>query len=563
MEEAPKSRGEEAQEIFAEFVQNRGTHASSEFVEWVKRYPDLEEDLHALNGALRQIEPHLPTGAVGEFDEGGDSLDLEGELEVGEELGRGGYGRVHRAFDPVLHREVALKVLSAGANVSTRLRRRFIEEARVLASLDHPNIVRIHSVVQHEGDVQLSLELVSGRTLQEIVDQDGPFSTTEAACIGVDLCSALAAIHGSGLAHLDIKPGNVMRSEGGRIVLLDFGFARPAEEEAEAPLGGTPPFMSPEHFERPIQIGSRSDIYSLGVLLYWIVAGRYPYDFDDLAGLRENILAGNALPLLDVRPGVDRDFAIVIERAMARNEEDRFASVGELERALRSLLDRGAGSRSRSTWPRRTAILAGLVSLPLLFLGGRQWLSADSLQVEARFFRVTPAADEELFEDAQVELGDKIFLTARSETPFYLYVFNEDVSGHCFTLYPVEDQVMLPAGELLRFPNEHPGSNWEATVPAEGAEHLFVLASRRPNRLATELLELIPAVDLGEPSPRVVDFADEDFLGLARGFGRQNKGAGADRLRRFDSLEEVFREYEDQIRASEDVVLYHLRLESP
>jgi len=536
MTAGPESKGERAEEIFAEFIRNRGALGSSEFAEWVKRFPDYEEELRALHDALRRIEPHLPESP--EEAASDESLELEREHEVLEELGRGAYGCVYRARDPVLERDVALKVLGSEVGLSQRMRRRFLEEARVLARLDHPGIVRIHSIEPSEGAIRLSLELVSGRTLKQIVEEDGPFSAAEAARIGVELCSALAAIHGAGLVHLDVKPGNVMRSEGGRIVLLDFGFARPTEGEVEAPLGGTPPFMSPECFERPERVGPRSDVYSLGVLLYWIASGRYPFDFEDLGGLRERILAGDALPLLDARADLDPSFVAVVERAMARDEAERFATAGEVERALRGLSGGVGGLTPAPRFSRRAGLAAGGVAAAgLIYAGFKTWVGAAGLDVDARFFRIRDEKTEELHEGSQLRLRDDIYLMVQANTSLYVYVFNMDNMGFVWTLFPDDDSHPLAAGKAHRLPRGNDG-RWTVSSPSGGREQFLVVASKQPNTHAETYASTFPRPERFEDGVRVVDVNPED---LPRGVGEKHSSSRKSIAGRFEDLGDIQR----------------------
>ncbi len=255
--------------------------------------------------------------------------------ELREELGRGSYARVWLALDRTLGREVALKLIDDDRPLSLHSRERFLAEARVLAALDHPNIVRVHSVGESDGRLFICLERVVGKTLSEVVAQNGPSSPREAAQIGIDLCRALAELHQKGLVHRDLKPSNVMRATGGRIVLLDFGFARSHADRTAS--GGTPRFMAPEQFDARGEVGPRSDLYALGVMLYWLVTNRYPHEAESFESLREAVLAGAHVPLTDRLPTVPAKFAAIVERALAP-ANTRFESAGAFERALRDFL---------------------------------------------------------------------------------------------------------------------------------------------------------------------------------------------------------------------------------
>ncbi|MCC6406327.1 MAG: serine/threonine protein kinase [Planctomycetes bacterium] len=266
-------------------------------------------------------------------------------FELREEIGRGSYARVWSALDLKLGREVALKVVDDERPLSLSSRERFLAEARVLASLDHPNIVRVHSVGESQGRLYICLERVQGKTLADVVRATGPKSAAEAAQLGLDLCRALAALHQKGLVHRDLKPSNVMRATGGRVVLLDFGFARSTSDGPGSP-GGTPRFMAPEQFDAAAEVGPKADLYALGVLLYWLVSDRYPYEASDFESLRAAVLSGRSVPLADRNPNLPSAFVRIVERALAP-EAGRFATAGELERALRAFLSGAESAAAR------------------------------------------------------------------------------------------------------------------------------------------------------------------------------------------------------------------------
>src|SRR5499427_4488512 len=195
-----------------------------------------------------------------------------GLLECRRKIAGGRFGTVHLAWDPALEREVALKVLQAAGRSHI-----VIQEGRLLARVRHPNVVTVYGIDEYEGTVGLWMEWVEGLTLTQVLTARGLLGGHEAALIGVDVCRALAAVHKAGLLHRDIKAQNVMREAGGRVVLMDFGAGEVRNEAASAePRAiGTPLYLAPELFEgKPATIAS--DIYSLGVLLYHLMTGRYP-----------------------------------------------------------------------------------------------------------------------------------------------------------------------------------------------------------------------------------------------------------------------------------------------
>ncbi len=309
----------------------------------------LMKRIHAEDGDFLDAEP-------------GESVStIETGFEIKGELGRGAYSTVYGAVDRLLGREVALKVLDRETPLTEQDRSRFIREARTLASLDHPNIVRMLSVDQDGEDLRLCLEKVEGRTLAEIVDQEGPFPVEEAVRIGVSLCRALALLHSKGLIHRDLKPTNVMITDEGRVVLLDFGLAHsigPADLKRRRGMTGTPLVMAPEQFIPGSLMEPRVDIYALGVLLYWMVSGDFPFEANDYHELRRKVLEGAPVPLEKRCAGLPALFTDAVTRAMSVDAGGRFFSAGEFEQALAPV----AGMPSRAG---RARLLIGLAALCL------------------------------------------------------------------------------------------------------------------------------------------------------------------------------------------------------
>ncbi len=258
-----------------------------------------------------------------------------GPLSLRGRLGSGSFGEVYRAYDPRLDREVALKLRRPDADARASARH-FVSEARRMARVRHPHVESIFGVATHEGRVGLWCELIRGETLEQWLSRHGTLSAREAAAIGADLCGALAAVHHAGLVHGDVTTRNVMREEGGRIVLMDFGAAserRPVWGDGPAFVRfGTPVSTAPELL-RGESPSPASDIYAVGLLLYRLVTRRYPREAP--AGLEgSGATAPPLVPLLDVRPDLPAAFADVIERALADDPRDRPHSAGDLGRTL-------------------------------------------------------------------------------------------------------------------------------------------------------------------------------------------------------------------------------------
>jgi serine/threonine protein kinase len=261
-----------------------------------------------------------------------------GNLRIRGPLGAGEYGEVYRAFDPGLRKEVALKLWDRTAKPHTI--EVLLEEARALARVRHPNVLLVLGADVIDGQVGMWTELLEGATLEQLLAELGPGHWREIVVYGIDLCRALSAVHAVGLVHRDVKAANVMRERGGRIVLMDFGSASAyaagaSEAKPPSPGGvqGTPLAMAPEVLRKE-PASPASDLYSLGVLIYRLVAGRYPVHADTLEEL-ESALARGPLPSLrSVRPDVPPEFSEAIDRALDRDPARRFASAVEMERAL-------------------------------------------------------------------------------------------------------------------------------------------------------------------------------------------------------------------------------------
>jgi serine/threonine-protein kinase len=258
-----------------------------------------------------------------------------GRFRVLAPLGSGAYGEVHRAQDIELDREVALKLLKPSRSDRDHTLR-LLEEARMLAQVRHPNVASVYGVGEHDGRVGFWMELVRGATLEELLRTQGPRGAGEAALVGRDLCRALAAVHGAGLVHGDVKTSNVMRETGGRIVLMDFGAGGCRGRENGRAMG-TPPYTAPE-VRSGNAASALSDIYSLGVVLFRLVTAAYPgkaVSFGDLAEPQEY---GPALSLQDLRPELPDVFVSVVEQAIASEPGERPQTAGTLHAALCGVL---------------------------------------------------------------------------------------------------------------------------------------------------------------------------------------------------------------------------------
>ena len=243
------------------------------------------------------------------------------------EIGSGGFGTVYSAMNPVLQTRVALKLYHA--HRSERPKEELLGEARKLARVRHPNVVVVHGAEEIDGRVGVWMELVEGKTLEAEVRNGVKLDAVAAADVGIALCHALEAVHAAGIVHGDIKAQNVMRGSDGRIVLMDFGAARfrePSALEANETRAGTPAYMAPElfryHGDRLAEPTFQSDVYAVGVLLFYLVTGKHPVKGRTIDEIRNAHERGEQMRLLaDERPDLPEDFAVAVEQALARTPD--------------------------------------------------------------------------------------------------------------------------------------------------------------------------------------------------------------------------------------------------
>jgi serine/threonine-protein kinase len=307
-----------------------------------------------LHPAHHSATPHAHTPLGDSLSQTPSEIGRWGGLVLIEEVGQGSFGRVYRAHDPQLDRPVAVKLLRSVFSADELLKSRLLREGRTLASVRHPNVVTVYGAGEHEGRLGLWMEFIRGLTLEQMLSSHGPFSAAEAGIVGYELCGALAAVHGAGLVHRDVKAQNVMREEGGRLILMDFG-AGQKRSEASSALGrvvGTPVYLAPEMLSGA-EATSAGDIYSLGVLLYHLVTNDFPVKGDTVGDLVLAHARGQVTPLQDVRPNLPRSFVRVVERAIDPDPSKRFDSAGRMGAAFGRI---HASSVNEATVPRlRTA----------------------------------------------------------------------------------------------------------------------------------------------------------------------------------------------------------------
>jgi serine/threonine-protein kinase len=280
-------------------------------------------------------QPETQSAAIPQTDQ--PSHTTWGDLTLIEEIGRGAFGTVFRAHDRQLDRPVALKLLRAESSKKGSVALQLLREGRVLAQVRHPNVVTVYKAEKHGGRIGLLMEFIHGLTLEQMLTAHGPFSAGEAVLIGRDVCNALAAVHFAGLVHRDVKAQNIMREQGGRLVLMDFGAGGQLNAGNKRRLRGTPLYIAPEVLKGG-ESTVRSDIFAVGVLLYHLVTGEFPVKGGSLDTLRRAYTDRRVAQLKEVRPDLPAAFVRVVEKAIRLNPAQRFASANQMESALARVL---------------------------------------------------------------------------------------------------------------------------------------------------------------------------------------------------------------------------------
>ena len=325
-----------------------------------------------------------------------------GTYRILEKIGAGGMGTVYLAKDARLGRRVALKLLPAQFARDEELVRRFEQEARAASALNHPNIITVHEIGEERGRLFIVTEFVEGKTLRERM-WDGRFSMTEALDVCAQVAGALQKAHAAGVIHRDVKPENIMLDEEGHVKVLDFGIAKQVAPnpsvDTEAPTSarvntasgivlGTTAYMSPEQV-RGHELDGRSDVWSLGCVLYEMLTARAPFEEKNFGDLVVAILHSDPPSLTDLAPEVPADVAVLVARALAKRREDRFESAKAFREELRRvarLLDLRADTQHD---PLRTAAPDALTTVSPLSQSQRGESPSRAPSVDGRKYQTT------------------------------------------------------------------------------------------------------------------------------------------------------------------------------
>ncbi|HVX13697.1 MAG TPA: serine/threonine-protein kinase [Pirellulales bacterium] len=289
-----------------------------------------------LAGPAADVDEHgIPRGILHASDKP-DVLGTIGSYEVRELIGRGGMGIVLRAYDAKLNRVVAIKVLAPELATQPTARRRFLREAQAAAAVAHPHIVTIHAVDEDEWPY-LVMECIGGISLQDKIERAGTLRLAEILRIGTQIAEGLAAAHKQGLIHRDVKPANILLENGvERVKITDFGLARTADDMTITRTGeisGTPQYMSPEQASGE-RVDQRSDLFSLGCVLYAMCAGRPPFRADSMAAIVKKICQDAPQPLHEIDQQLPTWLVETIDRLLAKDPHERFQTAEEVARVL-------------------------------------------------------------------------------------------------------------------------------------------------------------------------------------------------------------------------------------
>ena len=266
-----------------------------------------------------------------------------GRYEILEELGRGAMGIVYKAYDPLIERNVAIKTINLQILSETEraeYETRFYQEAKAAGRLNHPNIVTIYDLGESGDVAYIAMELMEGRELQEMIYGKRRILVTDAMSIAIQVATGLSYAHQRGVVHGDIKPSNIMVLGDNLVKIADFGIARMVssiESKPDEAIFGTPPFMSPEQIQGESS-DARSDIFSLGVVLYYMLTDRLPFPEEDINLLKKQIVGVTPEKPSSLNPGISEALDTVIFKCLAKSPEDRYKNANDLANDLRACL---------------------------------------------------------------------------------------------------------------------------------------------------------------------------------------------------------------------------------
>ena len=342
------------------------------------------------------------------------------QFRILDKLGEGGMGIVYRAEDEKLGRQVAVKVLHSEFVADDERRKRFIREARTAAALSHPNIAAVHQIDEQDGVIFIAMELVEGETLKSLVD-GRPLRADEALRLAIEMTEGLSRAHQANIVHRDLKPENVVVGPDGRLKILDFGLAKLYDDSGspfsgdssrvetvsaavtrEGRILGTVAYMSPEQ-ARGVSIDARSDVFTLGVVLYEMVTGKSPFQGDTITDTLTAILRDTQPPVAQFNPQVPAEFERIVARCLQKDPAERYANAGEVLADLRTL------KRVSDSRPVPLVTDSGIGAAPARPPRRRPWIWAAGLLLALGAVAVTPWLTRQLGRSMpEAGLGDAL-----------------------------------------------------------------------------------------------------------------------------------------------------------
>jgi Tol biopolymer transport system component len=441
-----------------------------------------------------------------------------GPYEILAPLGAGGMGEVYRARDTRLGREVAIKILASRHEVTRERRERFLQEARSASALNHPNIVVLHDVGSEDGNDFLVMELVRGKTLEQLHGNRG-LAVREAVKYAIPIADALACAHTAGILHRDLKPSNIMVTDDGVPKILDFGLAKltepnPISEDSatrtvqaaspiseEGKIAGTAAYMSPEQAEGK-KLDARSDIFSFGTVLYEMLTGRRAFHGDSTASTLASVLRQDPPPPSEVCPEVPRDLERIIQRCMRKDPNRRFHTMQDVKVELdevREESESGAAAAQLQP-PRHRAWMyggAGTV-IVVLALAAWYWRRTGELPPPSQPIPITAYEGDELWPDFSPD-GNQVAFSWNG---------GPDGKFHLFAkLVGAANHLQLTTGDQDdTFPAWSPDGRWIAfqRSDAAGSHTLLVSPLGGPERKVGD--EICAARLAAMPVPNVASF---------------------------------------------------------
>lgn len=363
----------EARQLLSGHSHGSGNSTESNGTGFTDRAVDRSSSQHEIDSVRRSLGPPSHPEMLGRL----------GRYEIEREVGSGGMGVVFKGWDTELNRPVAIKVLAQHLARSGAARQRFGRESRAAAAVVHEHVVAIHNVESDGETPFLVMQYVAGESLQARVDRVGPLGLSEVLRIGIQTASGLAAAHEQGIVHRDVKPANILLEQGvERVLLTDFGLARTVDDASLTQTGivaGTPQYMSPEQANGSSS-DHRSDLFSLGSVLYFISTGHPPFRAERAMGILHRICHDLQRPAWQVNSGISDDLSDIIDRLLEKRPNRRFASAAAVREAMIRLLNATQQRRPSAKsvirrWIRRnsTRFVTGTIGLAILATGFALW----------------------------------------------------------------------------------------------------------------------------------------------------------------------------------------------